>query len=69
MTIHLPRDLVAFVRDAVRTGCYAQEDDVIRDALIRLKQSMPEDAPMSDQRVKRARASKRKKPLTEAELQ
>ncbi len=68
MTIHLPRDLETFVRDAVRMGCYAQEDDVICDALTRLKEAMPEDAPMSHQRVKRASASKRKKPLTEAEL-
>jgi Arc/MetJ-type ribon-helix-helix transcriptional regulator len=69
MTIHLPRDLETFVRDAVRIGRYAHEDDVIRDALTRLKQSMPEDAPMSNQHVKHARPAKQKKPLTEAELQ
>ena len=41
MTIHLSKDLERFVHDAVRGGHYAREDDVIRDALIRLKQAMP----------------------------
>jgi Arc/MetJ-type ribon-helix-helix transcriptional regulator len=42
MTIHLSKELERFVHDAVRSGHYAREDDVIRDALIRLKQTMPE---------------------------
>jgi putative addiction module CopG family antidote len=42
MTIHLSKELEQFVHDAVRAGLYAREDDVIRDALIRLKQAMPE---------------------------
>ena len=41
MTIDLSKDLEKIVHDAVRTGLYAREDDVIRDALIRLKQSLP----------------------------
>ena len=41
MTIHLSKDLEQFVHDAVRAGLYAREDDVIRDALIRLKQTTP----------------------------
>ena len=41
MTIRLSRDLEQFVHDAVRAGHYACEDDVIRDALTRLKQVMP----------------------------
>ena len=41
MTIHLSKELEQFVHDAVRVGLYAREDDVIRDALIRLKQTMP----------------------------
>ncbi len=42
MTVQLAKDLEQFVHDAVRAGLYASEDDVIRDALLRLKQSMPE---------------------------
>ena len=41
MTIDLSKDLEKIVHDAVRTGLYAREDDVIRDALLLLKQSMP----------------------------
>lgn len=41
MTIHLSEDLRRFVDDAVASGLYAREDDVIRDALNRLRQSMP----------------------------
>jgi putative addiction module CopG family antidote len=40
MTIHLPEELARFIHDAVRTGRYAREDDVIRDAVSRLRQSM-----------------------------
>ncbi len=41
MTIHLSKDLEQFVHDAVRAGLYAHEDDVIRDALTRLRQATP----------------------------
>ena len=41
MTIDLSKDLEQIVHDSVRTGLYAREDDVIRDALLRLKQTMP----------------------------
>jgi putative addiction module CopG family antidote len=44
MTIHLSKELERFVHDAVRSGLYAREDDVIRDALNRLQQSMPKPA-------------------------
>ena len=37
MTIHLSKDLEQIVHDVMRAGLYASEDDVIRDALIRLK--------------------------------
>jgi putative addiction module CopG family antidote len=53
MTIHLSKDLEKFVHDAVRDGLYAREDDVIRDALLRLKQTMP------GKKTKRAKASGR----------
>jgi Arc/MetJ-type ribon-helix-helix transcriptional regulator len=52
MNIQLSKELEQFVHDAVRAGRYAREDDVISDALTRLKQAMPEGAPapgVSDQ--------------------
>jgi Arc/MetJ-type ribon-helix-helix transcriptional regulator len=67
MTIHLPEDLKRFIGDAVRGGHYAHEDDVIRDALIRLRQTMPQDGGKSRRRTKSADQPK-KKVLTEAEL-
>ena len=62
MTIHLSKDLEKFVQDAVRDGLYAREDDVIRDALLRLRQTMP------DKKTKRAKPPQQKKPLTRAEF-
>jgi len=62
MTIHLSKDLEKFVHDAVRDGRYAREDDVIRDALLRLKQTMP------GKKTKRAKPAQQKKPLTRAEF-
>jgi Arc/MetJ-type ribon-helix-helix transcriptional regulator len=56
MTIDLPKDLQRFVHDAVRSGHYAREDDVIRDALTRLKQALPKVT------------QPKKKPLTVAEI-
>jgi putative addiction module CopG family antidote len=52
MTIHLSKDLERFVRDAVRAGRYASEDEVIRDALIRLKQMTPGDTDTAQQDAK-----------------
>jgi Arc/MetJ-type ribon-helix-helix transcriptional regulator len=66
MTIHLSKDLEKFVQDVVRAGHYAREDDVIRDALIRLKQSMPKDSEMPGKKTRRA--PQKKKPLTRAEF-
>ena len=62
MTIHLSKDLEKFVHDAVRDGLYAREDDVIRDALLRLKQTMP------GKKTKRAQPAQQKQPLTRAEF-
>ncbi len=42
MTVHLPEDLARFIHDAVRTGRYAREDDVIRDAVSLLKRTLQE---------------------------
>ena len=54
MTIHLSKELAQFIHDAVRAGFYAREDDVIHDALTRLKQALPESAPPSGKHAKRA---------------
>jgi putative addiction module CopG family antidote len=40
MSVHLGEDLECFIRDAVRTGRYASEDDVMSDALVRLRQAL-----------------------------
>jgi Arc/MetJ-type ribon-helix-helix transcriptional regulator len=37
MTMHLSKELEQFIHNAVSMGLYAREDDVIRDAVIRLK--------------------------------
>ena len=66
MTIHLSKDLEQIVHDAVRAGFYAREDDVIRDALTRLKQSLSEAAQSPGKSAKAALPEKQ--PLTEAEV-
>lgn len=53
MTIHLSKELERFVHGAVRAGHYATEDEVVKDALARLEQSLP---------------ATRKKPLTREEF-
>jgi putative addiction module CopG family antidote len=58
MTIHLTDDLERFIRDAVSTGRYAREDDVVRDALIRLRQVMDESAETTDQAPEPGRQGK-----------
>src|SRR5258708_38389776 len=68
MMMHLHEDLKRFVDNAVRGGRYANQDDVIRDALTRLRQTMPQDGGNSRGRAKSADQAK-KKVLTEAELQ
>ena len=70
MTIHLSKELERFVHEAVRAGRYASEDDVVNDALSRLRQAMPEDAAKPGPSTKRAKAAPGKKKVrTEAELQ
>jgi len=69
MTMQLSKDLEQFVLDAVRSGLYPSENDVIRDALIRLKQSLPEEKRTPAQKAKRAKSAKPKqKALTRAEF-
>jgi Arc/MetJ-type ribon-helix-helix transcriptional regulator len=69
MTIHLPEDLERFVHDVVRAGRYAREEDVIRDALIRLQHVMPKGVAETGQKPERKKPAKHKKVLTEAEVQ
>ena len=64
MTIHLTKDLEQFVQDAVRSGRYAREDDVVRDALTRLRQATPEGMPGSETK----RTEPTKPPITPDEL-
>ena len=69
MIIHLSKDLQQIVQDAVHAGLYAREDDVIRDALTRLKETLPKNTKTP---AKKARSTKpapqAKKPITEAEF-
>src|SRR5437773_11683881 len=70
MTIQLSKDLERFVHDAVRAGLYPSEDDLIRDALTRLKQAMPTAAAPTEPKAKRVKPAKPKiEPMTEQELQ
>jgi putative addiction module CopG family antidote len=69
MTIHLSKDLERFVHDAVRAGRYASEDDVVNDALARLRQAMPDDIAMPDQPTKSNASPQHEKSLTKEEFQ
>jgi Arc/MetJ-type ribon-helix-helix transcriptional regulator len=70
MIIHLSKDLEQIVYDAVRAGFYAREDDVIRDALTRLQQTLPKSARTSGKGATRTKPAPQelKKQLTPAEL-
>jgi Arc/MetJ-type ribon-helix-helix transcriptional regulator len=65
MTIHVPEELARFIEDAVRTGQYKGEADVIRDALTRLRQSMEATTAATDQSGKPV---PQEKPLTKQKL-
>ena len=45
MSIHLSEELERFVRDQVEAGRYPSEDDVVRDALERLRRQAPLSLP------------------------
>jgi putative addiction module CopG family antidote len=68
MTIYLSKELEQFVHDAVRSGLYAREDDVIRDALTRLRQAMPEQKAAATRKTKRTKPAQQKKPLSIEEI-
>ncbi len=58
MTIRLPEDLKQFVHAAVHTGRYAREEDVVRDALVRLKHATAMENWPDAQRTSPAKAEK-----------
>jgi len=70
MTIHLSKELEQFVNNAVSSGLYAREDDVIRDALNRLRQATPAVATRARKNAKRTKTAppQAKKPLTLEEI-
>ncbi len=68
MTIILSKDLEAIVHDAVRDGLYAREDDVIRDALLRLRQSFRVEAEVPLPARERTEANPPRKPRTKEEF-
>ncbi len=68
MTVHLPKELERFVQKVVRAGHYAREDDVIREALILLRKTMPDPAAPTRPNRKRAQPVHPKKPLTKDEF-
>jgi Arc/MetJ-type ribon-helix-helix transcriptional regulator len=68
MKNYLLKELEEFVKDAVRAGLYARDDEVIRDALLRLKATMAKDTEMPAKKTKRAKPAPPGKKLTLEEL-
>jgi putative addiction module CopG family antidote len=69
MTINLSKELEQFVHNAVLAGRYATADELVNDALSRLRQAMPKDAAKLDQHSKHAKPAKpKKKPINIEEL-
>jgi Arc/MetJ-type ribon-helix-helix transcriptional regulator len=69
MIIRLSEELERFVQDAVRAGLYAGTDDVILDALTRLRQSIPTATSPATRKSKVTRQSMPKEePVTPDEL-
>lgn len=59
MTIHLSGELEKIIHDAVRAGLYARDADVIRDALIRLKMTLPPEGGTPIKKTKDVKPSKK----------
>jgi Arc/MetJ-type ribon-helix-helix transcriptional regulator len=66
MNVHVTDDLKQFVLEAVRSGQYASEDDVVHDALFRLRQTLEPAAGRPDSEADGGRPAK---PLTKQEFQ
>lgn len=68
MTIRLSKDLEQFVHDAVSAGLYAREDDVVRDALIRLKETLPKRSAKPRRKAAHTGQTKAVKPKSKEEF-
>ena len=69
MTIHLSKDLEKIVHDAVHAGRYANENEMIRDALMKLDQAMPKPAKAPAKKARSTEsAPQEKQPLSPDEL-
>jgi Arc/MetJ-type ribon-helix-helix transcriptional regulator len=69
MTIELSKDLEQIVNDAVLSGQYAGQQDVIRDALTRLRQTIPAPATKPARKARSSRQTAPKQaPLSPDEL-
>lgn len=70
MTIHLSKEQERFVHNAVRAGLYANENEVVDDAIARLKKVLPTNAKMTAKKAKSSKATSQtpKKPLSPDEL-
>jgi putative addiction module CopG family antidote len=58
MNVHLSEELEQFVDHAVRAGRYASKGDVVRDALIKLQQTMPASPAEVEKRGKPKRSAR-----------
>jgi Arc/MetJ-type ribon-helix-helix transcriptional regulator len=66
VTIYLSKELQQFVHDAVRSGRYASADDMLNDAVERLRQQIAPDAPGGTAQVPCARSSEQaQSPMSE----
>ena len=61
MTIHLSKELEQFVHGAIEAGRYATEDEVVKDALVRLEQEMLRTADVAVQRSNPGKLSDEKR--------
>src|SRR5262249_41415303 len=66
MTVNLAEDLRSFVRAAVNSGQYATEDEVMADALVRLRRALGAETESPDQSGESSGPSKK---LTKQEFQ
>ena len=64
MNIHVSKGLERLVHDSVQIGHYASADDVVNDALARLREAMSENVVSPLQRTKSAEPSTQNKPLS-----
>jgi Arc/MetJ-type ribon-helix-helix transcriptional regulator len=66
ISVHIDHDLEHFIRDAVRTGRYPTENDVMVDALVRLRNAIGAGVDASDRSGESSGTGKK---LTKQEFQ